>query len=960
MAERKSPLDQLFGGDLFKAFGGRGRGSREKSEAAEKRRKRVLIILGIVVGVLVALFVIAYLLSTFYTDYLWFKEVGQVGVFWKVITTRIWVFFLFGAVFFAVFYANLYIARRLVPRYEPTAEPSPVEKSLADFRAAAGKWLNRGILALSLIISFFVAWSSSRHWEMVLKYFTHAPAGTRDPIFHKDISFYLFKLPFLEYLTGWLFSALVATIFFTAAAHFLFGAINFSRKEQRFAGHTKAHLSVLAGLILILQAYRFRLQMFETLFHRSDTLTGAHYADVHALVPALWILVFVSLACAALFVVNIRFRGWKLPAVGLIVILAVSILAGSLYPFIIQNYVVKPKELAREREYLGYHIEATQDAYGLQGDGEGASVTQLEFPAEQNLTYQDILDNQATVRNIRLWSPAELLQVLNQRQELRQEYAFNDVDVDRYRLANGEYTQMLVSARELLHNQLPAAARTWQNERLSYTHGYGLCMAPSNEVTEEGDPVLMIKDIPVLVSRMLSLDLTRPELYFNETSDGYVVVRTGAPEIDYPQGDTNVYVDPFYQGSGGVRLDGFIKRLAFSLRFADISLLLSGYVNNDSRLIFRRTLEDRISTVAPFLTLDKDPYLVVDDAGELIWMQDAYTTSDRYPYSQYQGDINYIRNSVKVTVNAYDGRMTFYLMDPADPVAATYARIFPKLFTPEEEMPAEIRGHLRYPEGLFNTQMGIFKTYHINDADAFYQKEDLWDIPTQTYGVDRSAVPVTAFYVILRIPGEEKEEMVLMQPFNPRGKGNMVDWVAARCDDPHYGDIINFSFPAGRLITGVQQFEALVDQQTSISEQITLWNQAGSTVIRGNTLVIPIETSLVYVEPLYLQASNRPIPQIKRVIVSDGNRVVMKETLDEALKGLFGGGEAQPQPQPQPQPEPGPEPQPEPQPASQAELIRLADQVFQEAMAAQRAGDWATYGQKINRLGELLEQLTAP
>jgi uncharacterized membrane protein (UPF0182 family) len=505
-----------------------------------------------------------------------------------------------------------------------------------------------------------------------------------------------------------------------------------------------------------------------------------------------------------------------------------------------------------------------------------------------------------------------------------------------------------VSGRELVTEQLREDAKTWQNTHLTYTHGYGMVMTPSNEVTVEGDPNLVIKDIPPVSETDLGIEITRPEIYYGETETNYVVVRTGAEEIDYPLGNTNQIVEPYYEGEGGVQVSNFFKRLAFSIRNADISFLFSGYIKNDSRLMFRRNIKERALEVAPFLELDADPYLVVTEDGRQKWIIDAYTTSDLYPYSEYfNEDINYIRNSVKVVIDAYDGTLTYYLVDPNDPIAATYGKIFPDLFTPMEEMPDELKQHLRYPEDLFSVQMEMYKTYHIDDVNAFYQKEDVWEVSTEAYGPGGSTQPVTPYYVILKIPGEKKEEMVLMLPFNPRGKANMVDWVAARCDLPGYGTLLNFSFPTGKLINGTQQFESLVDQNTEISAQLTLWSQAGSDVRRGNTLVIPIEDSLIYVEPLYLLATNPAIPQMKRVLVGYGDQVVMRPTLDEALAVLFG---AEPQPEPEPQPQPQPE-------GDLAALIQQANQVYDEMQAAQRNGDWATYGSKLQQLGQLLDQI---
>jgi len=961
--EEKFPWDSLFrgggkdGGELPSIF--RRKEGKEPGEGFKERwdkiKPRTKWIVGIIVVVIVIILLSASWLSTFYTDLLWYDEVGYTSVFWKRIVTQIWLFFAFGLLFFVILYANIWLARRFTPRYEkPQGDLSPVEESVTRFRESAGKWLGRGLVALSIIISFVVGWVSAGQWENVLKFFNHTAFGKVDPIFGKDIGYYVFEYPFLRYFTGWLFTSLIFVLIITAVIHFLYGAINFSAgKGQRFATHVKVHLSVLAGIILLVQAWRFRLDMLGLLYSSRGTVTGASYTDVHAQIPAYWILIVACFICAGLFILNIRYKGWKLPVAGVAGIVIVALLAGALYPVIIQNYVVKPKELARETEYIGYNIEFTQDAFRIQDEGEEAVVTSREFPADLNLTYDDIVANATTVDNVRLWDPRLIQQTFNQRQELRQEYNFNDVDVERYTVFDDVYTQMMVSGRELAIDQLREDAQTWQNTHLSYTHGYGLVMAPSNETTPEGDPNQVIKDIPPTSEENLGIEIERPEIYYGEQTQDYVVVRTGAQEIDYPLGNTNQYVEPYYEGEGGIPVSNFFKRLAFSIRNTDITFLFSGYVNSESRLMYRRNINDRALEVAPFLTLDGDPYLVVTDDGRQKWIMDAYTTSDLYPYSEYldfYGErINYIRNSVKVVIDAYDGTLTYYLVDPDDPIASTYGKIFPDLFTPMEEMPEDIKRHLRYPEDLFSAQMEQYKTYHIDDVNAFYSKEDVWDVSTETYGAGGTPQAVTPYYIIIKIPGTEKEQMVLMLPFNPRGKSNMVNWVAAACDFPDYGRLLNYNFPASKLVNGTQQFESLVDQQTQISEQITLWNQAGSQVIRGNTLVIPIEDSLIYVEPLYLLASNPAIPQLKRVIVGYGDRIEMRVTLEEALQAIFGT-------EPQPEPEPEPQPQPEPE-TDVAQLIQQANQVYDEAEAALRSGDWTTYGQKIDQLSQILDQL---
>ena len=959
MPEERFPWDSIFRGSggredgepisIFRGrqAGGPGKGLKERWGNIGNRTKWIV---GIVIIVLIVIILSASWLATFYTDLLWYEEVGYTSVFWKRIVTQIWLFFAFGLLFFVILYANIWLARRFTPRYEkPAGELSPVEESITRFREGAGKWLDRGLLLLSALVALVVGWISAGQWENVLKFFNHTAFGRVDPIFGKDIGYYIFEYPFLRYFSGWLFASLVMIGVITALVHFLYGAINVgAAKGQRFATNVKVHLSVLAGVILLVQAWRFRLDMFGLLYSNRGPVTGATYTDVHAQIPAYWILIAACFICAFLFILNIRYKGWKLPVAGLAGIVVISLLAGVLFPIIIQTYVVKPKELTRENEYIGYNIESTQDAFNIQNEGEDARVSNQEFPANFDLSYDEILANKATIDNVRLWDPRLIAQTFNQRQELRQAYNFNDVDVERYYVFGNVYTQMMVSGRELAIDQLREDARTWQNTHLAYTHGYGMVVAPSNEVTTEGNPNQVIKDIPPVSDPDLGLEITRPEIYYGEQTQDYVVVRTGAQEINYPLGNTNQYVEPYYEGQGGVPVSNFLKRLAFSIRNADITFFFSGYVNSESRLMFKRNINTRALEVARFLKLDGDPYMVITDDGQQKWIIDAYTTSDLYPYSEYyNNDINYIRNSVKVVIDAYDGTLTYYLVDPGDPIAATYGKIFPDLFTPLEKMPKDIMRQLRYPEDLFSTQMEIYKTYHINDVGAFYSKEDVWDISTETYGAGGSPQPVTPYYIILKLPGEPNEEMVLMLPFSPRGKDNMVNWVAARCDFPNYGRLINFNFPANKLVNGTQQFESFVDQQTQISEQITLWNQAGSKVIRGNTLVIPIEDSLLYVEPLYLLATNPAIPQLKRVIAGYGNQVQMRPTLDEALAALF---REAPRPQPQPQPQPQPE-------ITLEQLAQQANQLYNDAQTALKNGDFATYAQKITQLGQVLSQM---
>ncbi len=966
MPEPRFPWDELMrgsnGGKRKPPEGGTvspiGGGARRWWKGVSSRTKWIL---GIIILVIVVIVLSASWLSKFFTDYLWFKEVNYTSVFWKEIVTKVWVFFLFGIVFFVLLYGNIWIARRLTPEYEINEEEgSPVEEALAGFRQRAGKFMNWALLLVSVIIAFFVAWGSTGQWDNVLKFFNATNFGMKDPILSKDIGFYMFRYPFYRYAVDWVFTVLIAIFVITAAVHFLYGTINFSRKEERFAPHVKAHLSILAGIILLLQAWRFRLDMYGLMWSKrgvGGAITGASYTDVHAQLPALWILLVTAVICAILFFINSRLKGWRLPLAGVAVIIVVFVAIAVIYPAIIQTYVVKPKELAREGTYIDYNIQATQDAFKIQNAGDNVNIAVQSFPANTNLDAAGIARNQATINNVRIWDPRVLLTVLQQRQVLRQEYAFDEVDVERYTLANGVYTQILASPRELVYDQLATNAKSWQNQHITYTHGYGIVMSPSSEATPTGDPNLVIKDIPPQSTAGLGLTDNRPEVYFGERTQAYSLVRTTGQEIDYPTGSTSAYVTPYYQGSGGIQISNFWKRLAFSIRFRDVSLLFSGYVTSETRLMFHKNITERINAVAPWLMLDHDPYMVLDSAGKQWWIVDGYTTSKLYPYSSappsdsaFSDQFNYIRNSVKVVIDPYNGSLSFYLIDPTDPVAETYGKIFPHLFTDFSQMPADLQKQIRYPEDLFTVQMDQYRSYHMDEPNSFYQKEDQWDASTENYTVSGKPEPVRPYYVIMKIPGGTTEEMALIQPFNPHGKPNMVAWVAAHCDQPNYGKLISFVFPSGQLVNGTQQFEAMVDQEPDISQQISLWNQQGSQVIRGNTLVIPIEQSLLYVEPLYLQATNQAIPQLQRVIVGFGSNVTMQNTLADALNMLFGGAAPTPTPSPTPSPTPTPS-------QTIQQLVTQANNLYNQAQAALRNGDLAGYQNAINQMGAVLQQL---
>ena len=610
--------------------------------------------------------------------------------------------------------------------------------------------------------------------------------------------------------------------------------------------------------------------------------------------------------------------------------------------------MVKPNEITKERPYIEHNIEFTRMAYGLD------KITEKNFPSAGELTLEDLNKNARTIENIRLWDHRPVLETYKQLQEMRLYYEFGQVDVDRYVL-NGQETQVMIAPREIEIGRLPQQAQTWVNQRLKYTHGYGLCMSPVNEVTNGGLPVFSIKDIPPKSS--VDLTIERPEIYYGEKTGLYVIVNTLEQEFDYPKGDENVYTT--YEGTGGVRIGSFFRRLAFAWRFSDAKILLTGYITPESRIMFHRSINQRYRTVAPFLRYDQDPYLVVAD-GKLYWIQDAYTTTSMIPYSEPTRTspterINYIRNSVKAVVDAYTGEMRFYIIDESDPLIATYRKIFPKLFRSFEEMPAALKAHIRYPVDLFMLQAKMYNTYHMRDPQVFYNQEDVWSIPNEIYGeAEQRMLP---YYIIMRLPDEDREEFLLMLPMTPTKKNNMVAWMSAKCDLDEYGKLLIYKLPKDKLIYGPMQIEAKISQKPDISREFTLWGQRGSSVIRGNLLAIPIEQSFLYVEPIYLQSTESQIPQLKRVIVAYEDRLAMAETLEEALREVF-GEEMEASLGTPIVLEDAEKTALKAAVGSEKDLPRSAMEHYNRAQAHLRNGRWAKYGEEMEALRKVLRELS--
>ena len=899
----------------------------------------------LVFAVLALLFFAGPSLVRFYTDWLWFGEVGYQQVFITMLRAQGTLFtiaFVIAAVWLA---ANLRIALATVGDLRPvfrTREgievPLPGRQQLR--MIASG---------LAVILAAVVALYASSQWETWLAWRYAVPFAQADPILGRDAGFYVFSLPFFQFVRGLAQGLVLLAALGAGALYFASGSLTsrFGSMPWMTPG-ARRHLSLLAAVFLLLLAFGAWLSQAEQLVQPSGVIYGPGYSDVNGRMPAALILSAVCVIGAVLAVLQaFTPRNWPIPAaVALYLVVAIG---GQVYSTLLQRFVVTPNEQTRESPFIQHNIDATRRAFGLD------RVEARELSGDALLTREDVTRNATTVENVRLWDHQPLLDTFGQLQVIRTYYDFISVDNDRYRI-DGSLRQIMLSPRELNTASLPN--RTWVNDRLTFTHGYGLTLGPVNQVTDEGLPVLFVRNLPLETTPELPIE--EPSLYFGELSNDYVIVRTATREFHYPAGEDNVFSQ--YDGRGGLPIGSLWRKLVFALRFGAYQILLSNDINSESRILFLRNIRERVQKLAPFLSFDRDPYLVVAD-GRLYWMYDAYTTSARYPYSTPAGGLNYIRNSVKIVIDAYHGTTTVYLADAADPIAATYARIFPGMFAPLAEMPASLREHIRYPEDIFAIQAAVFATYHMTQPAVFYNREDQWEIPVIEDTGD--AGPMQPYYTIMRLPGEAEPEFIQMLPFTPRNRDNLAAWLAARSDGEHYGTLRAFQFPKEKVIFGPRQVVARINQDQAISPQITLWNQQGSQVIWGTLMVIPIEESLIYVRPLYLRATGGRIPELTRVIVAYQNQIVMEETLEAGLVRLFGGA---PSPGRDVELIRGPAPAggapgaapalSQPSAAGGADpLAGLAAQArghYDRAIEAQRNGDWAKYGEELRLLGDVL------
>lgn len=940
------------GGDGPKGPNGRGGGPHGAPPVAQEVPLGRWLVIG---GGIVLLLVVLGLLGgavNLVTDVMWYTALGRRDI----LTTRLWAqvgLFAIGFVGMLVLaLASTWLARRIAPQ-------APVRR-LGEFEMPdASRLIGIGLVAVAVVLALGsgAAWASN--WETVLLFINGGSFGVPDPTLGRDIGFYIFGLPFWRFVLGWATTTLIVVGVLTLVTY----AARALRWQFHLSAPVRAHLSIIGALLLVIVAAGYQLDIADLAYSTrglAGRVQAPLYTDTHAQLPAYVILTVVALISAALLVLNTWFRTLWLVILAAGAWIVVSIVVGGLYPSFVQTVQVTPNELNVERPYIRDHLAATRAAFDLD------AIDVRRFTGEQPLT-RDLFDAETgTMDNLRLWDYRPLLTTFGQQQILRRYYTFTDVDIDRYDVA-GQQRQIMLSAREL-DVGLFGDTRSWTNERLVYTHGFGITAVPVNAVTPQGTPDYLVSGI----DREPQLPIGEPRIYFGERTNTYVVTGTNTPEFDHPldtDGSGEAGTTTTWSGDTGVGIDNVLVRALFALRFGDFNLLISDQLTDDSQILFRRQITDRVPEIAPFLAYDGDPYLVAVD-GRLLWVWDAYTLSDRYPSAQPLGPdspfpgANYLRNSVKVVIDAYTGRMRFFLVQPDEPIAAAYARIFPTLFEPASAMPEGLKAHLRYPEDLFTAQNQAYRLYHLPATDGgattFYNEDDRWAIPEDV--IKGNGEPMEPYYVIMRVPGEDAAEFVLIQPMVPEGRPNMIAWVAARMDPGYYGDRLAFAFPTQTTTLGPVQIEARINQDDRISEQFTLWTNAGSRVVRGNLLVLPIgDDGLLYVEPIFLQAEGAPFPEFVRVILADQRRVAMADTVEEAVAQLL-GEEAPPPVEPGPGPSPGPSPTPGPSPGplpgDVAALVAEAQRLYGEAQAALDAGDLGTYQARIDQLAAVLDALS--
>ncbi len=868
----------------------------------------------------------------FLTDSWWFESLGQSKVFWDVVYIKMIIFTLVFIVFSGMLILNVQFAFLFAKGQQ--------SQSFDGIKLPSDNILKILAILASLIIAFIGASTATSNWDLILKYINRSEFAHSDPIFSLNVGFYIFQLPFYKALRGWLLVALVLGIIFSAVIYFIKGITQFIKDwENPYMSKVRYHLSALLMLLVLMFSLGFWFDRYELLYSTSGVTFGAGYTDVHARILSNTVMTLISLISAFMILLSIFWRkGIKVLLTAISIFIICHIVFKIIYPSFQQKFIVEPNELEKEKPYIHHNIKLTRQAYKL------SDVERHPFELKGALTKQDIKNNKTTIENIRLWDWRPLLSTYRQIQEIRLYYKFGDVDVDRYKI-NQKEQQVMIAARELSYEQVPEEAKTWVNQRLKYTHGYGIVMSPVNKITENGLPEFFIRDIPPISNIDIKVD--RPAIYYGEETNHYIFTGTTTKEFDYPLGNKNQVTK--YKGKGGVPISSLWRRIIYALRFKDLKLLISEYMTNQVKVHYHRNILARVQKIAPFLSYDHDPYIIVVN-GKLHWIIDAYTLDNQYPYSQpienTRVNFNYIRNSVKIVIDAYGGDIKFVITDNDDPLIKTYQKMFPSIFTNIEKISPEIVEHFRYPQDLFHIQAQIYSSYHMSDPEVFYNREDKWKMPTEIY--DSTEQMMDPYYVTLRLPQQKRQKFMLILPFTPINKNNMISWMSAHWDQKNHGDLTLYEFPKNKLVYGPMQIEARIDQDPVISELLTLWNQKGSSVIRGNLLTIPIEESLLYVEPIYLQAEQGQMPELKRVIVSHDNRILIAETLEQAISGLFGYASLTSDTF-------------DKSSTNQTEqinsMIKETVRLYNQAQKALQKGNWASYGENQKQLGEILKSL---
>ncbi len=927
MVEKQTIVEQPW------RFAG-GNGSVAGTRSAFRHPLRLLT------AVAVLLIFILGIVTGYLEKWLWMRQLNYAGIFWTLLSVQ-WAMFCSAFVFaFLYLWINLHqVVRNSVAFRRGTALWSGPEGAAPAVIDISSRLLKLAVVLVSAGVALFFAIGFYANWDTYLRFRYGGSFGASDPLYGVDVGFYIFHLPFYEMLQTSLMLLTVLVLAAVLLTYVFFGLLRLSGSGKIVASDKATrHLSVLLFILVANWGFGLYLDHYNLVYSTLGIVYGAGYAADHVTRIALWVMVAVSAAACALLALNFFRRRFAALLVGSGIYVALYAVAILLLPVVFQKFFVQPNELALEAPYLKHYIAFTRTAYQLD------AIQETSYPALADLTPAVLARNQDTIQNIRLWDSRPLLQTYQQTQAIRLYYQFYNVGIDRYHLENG-YHQVMLATREL-SPELPAQAQTWVNEYLQFTHGYGLVMNFVSRKIGGGFPRYLLKNVPS--ESAYGLNITQPAIYYGESMTGYRIVATGIKEFDYPKGNDNVYTS--YRGKGGIPLDSFWRKLLFSWTQKDINILLTSYLRPESRIQIWRTVQERVAQIAPFLRLDDNPYPVLS-AGRLYWVQDAYTDSDEFPYADphragFGDTLNYIRNSVKVVVDMYDGTVSFYVMDPKDPVLAVYRRAFPGVFKDLDQLSADLKQHLRYPEDLFAIQADEYRTFHMTDPQVFYNREDLWVSPKETYA--GQSLPMEPYYILMKLPGSDQLEYLLMTPFTPQNRDNMISWMAARCDFPNYGKMLFYQLPKDKLIYGPSQIEAMIDQNTDISRQLTLWDQKGSRVIRGTLIVTPIENSFLYIVPVYLQAEGTNFPQLKRVIAVTADKVVMEPTLDEAINGLFA------MQQPVEAVEGSAQPPTTPQPA-----LAQARMQLDQARKAMQQGNWAAFGTAMEGLEHQLGGPTA-